>query len=216
MPHAVIQGEIHTSRKDKSRLQERLSSVGAVMREGTDTQWNGYWDPMYLLLFLGMKFYHGTIQRFLYVSHQPVFDAAEDLDIDTHKLDISIREWADQISTVKELFLIVLAAAATYGTVMDIANPLIRISATPPLFIFLFFLFTAVLTIRERDGLMVDKINDIMAEQEYGQVLISVGDGHVQGIRNRLVEQGWDIDTHESRNILARLLRPYMDVVRRI
>ncbi len=213
MPRAVIQGEVHTSGRDKAAVQEQLSAVDAVIRESMDDQWENSTHPLYLLMFLGWALFDNTI-RCLYASDEPLFAAASNQGIDTYRMNISIKDWTERISGLKLGVLLGVVPVLTYSMIQGLPTWL-QLGSAPLLFILLFFLYTAIFTIPERDAMMVDTIQTITDEHGYDTVLLSVGDGHVPGIRKRLEADGWDVETHRSTSLFGQMIRPYVDILHR-
>lgn len=216
MPRARIQGEIHTSRRDKSRLAQRLTGVDAVLRESMAQSFTSRRDPFYLLLFVGMKLYRHTLQRLLYASPSAVFDVAREDGVAVHRIDIAVDDWSDRIGDGKKGFLAGFSGLIAYGTVAGVRPVWLQVAAGVVAFIMLFFLYAALLTIPERDALMVEHVQEIAEEEGYETVLLSVGDAHVDGIADRLRDAGWTVETHVSRTLFGRILRPFMKFIKRL
>jgi len=130
MPRATVQGEIHTSRRDKARLADRLDDVDAVVRESMAQQFTARPDPFYLLLFIGMRLYRGTIQRVLYASPSPVFDLAREQGVAVHRLDIAVDDWSDRIGPVKKPVLIGFSGIIAHSTVANLRPATASLSVT--------------------------------------------------------------------------------------
>ncbi len=216
MPRAIIQGEVHTSRSDKTAVTEQLAHVDALMRESIEQTREERWHPVYLLLFTGMKLFRNTVQRILYASDRPVFTLANDRDVAVHRIDISVGDWTTAIGTGKQLILLGLAGFMTYGTVAEIQPGWLQAVIGVIAFILLFFLYAALLTIPERDALMAENIIGLSETNQYDDVLVSVGDAHIPGIAEHLETAGWTVETYKSNTMFGDILRPFMHVLRRI
>jgi hypothetical protein len=216
MPRAVIQGEVHVSRGDKAAMAERLDRVDALLRESMEQDMENSRHPLYLLLFIGMKLFRNTVQRVLYVSDRPVFDLAAQRGVDVVRMDISVANWTRDIGPGKHWLIFGLAGLVSYGSVPVSLHPVMQGVIGIILFILLYFLYAALLTIPERDRLMAGRVQHITAENGYETVLVSVGDAHIRGIAERLETAGWEVETYESNTLFGRILRPIMNALNRV
>lgn len=218
MPKAVLHGELHTSAKDDSLLQDHgFDRFDAVMRESMDQTFRWQPDPFYLLLFAGMKLYLNTLQNIFFVGKEELFAAAQSADADPYRLDISLKDWNRKTSFSRKLIVASLSAFLSLSIVSGFAViPIIVIPAFIVLFPLLYFLYIGVLTVRIRDRLMVDRIQKFADREGYDTVLVSVGDAHVDGMRTLLEEQGWEVEAYRSTSWFAKPIRVMTDVLNRL
>lgn len=215
MPRAVIQGEVHTSRRDKTALKDRVETVDAILRESMEQGLADWRNPFYLLLFAGMKLYRNTVQRLLYASDIPVFALAEEKGVATHRMNTSMTRWNDSVSWGKKSFILGIAGIAAYAMVLDIVHVWLRTGLFALFFIIFYFLYAALLTIPERDRLMADTVIETAEREGYDTVLVSVGDAHVEGIADLLQDRGWDVERHASNTLFGWILRPVLELLKR-
>lgn len=216
MPRAIIQGEIHTSRQDKGLLREHASDADAIIRESMEQTFGERRDLLYLLLFTGMKLYRNVVQRVFYVSNDVIFEMAEEHGATVHRMDTDIAAWNDRTATWKKILLFGFAVTLTYSMIVDIPQRWLQAFLSPVLFVLSYFLYAAVFTIPERDELMADRIRELADEHGYETVIVSVGDAHIDGITADLEDAGWDVETHSSDSIIGRILRPFMNVLKKL
>lgn len=227
MPDAEIQGELHSSKKDRRTLMELdLSRFDAVFREGRE---GGYFERDltvgYTLFAIGHLLYGATYGR-LYVSAEKFERHVEESGLPFIKIDAEIHEIFEMVPRWKRtglllfsplytaflvgglIFLITWSIGLTGISIPDwVMIPislgfLLSYGLAWPLG---FFMLVVAETMDDRDEYMAENILEVSNDRGFEEVVVSCGDGHRRGIRSILEDHGWNVDPHPTESLIGKV-----------
>lgn len=221
---AVVQGEFHASPRDAKNLLDRdTSTADALFIEGRsatiqlDSYTHGY--VLFLIGYLTLELIYLT-SRWLY-SLVPggEWDVREEATnrglVIEDEIDAELHEvWSlAEGKTRRRLYYLAVAAIAYAVLNPFIASPsfgIIPVGFTSVIIACLVPLgFSAGVVIlslaREgiRDGIMSESIIETTAAEDYEKILILCGQAHAEGIEEKLEDEGWDVERHDSTHPLT-------------
>ena len=228
MVRAEIQGETHSSEKDKQTLMELdLSRFDAVFREGHDTDYlKRSLTPGYTLFAIGHLLYGATYGS-IYTSPEDFENKVKASDTPFYKVDADIPETYGMVPRWKRIPLLLISpifSLICLGLFVSPVNWVIGYFGlklpywVSIIVVALFFLFFGLAwplgyfillggeVMSDRDQYMSDEILRISSENGYDSVLVSCGDGHRKGISNALEEADWNVEEYPTENWLGRFL----------
>lgn len=226
MPEAIIKGEMHASRSDKQDLEGiDTSDFDAVCFESHDKDFFARTLTLrYALYCIGHILYGATAGR-VYTSTDSFKSRLHTDGVPTHDVDADVHEqygfvatWAHWVMVVASLGVgagVAAVPAAVVVVVVQQVDYMIGMILAIAVFSLLWGFAWALSynwmhgypAMKHRDQFMADTIQWITAVNDYDRVLVACGDGHVEGIRRLLKEEGWTIKADRSRSLLARLQR---------
>lgn len=226
---AVIQGEVHSSEKDREALlKEDLSEYDAVFREGYDKNYSERKiTALYGLFAIGHLVYGSVFGRF-YDPIEELKQDAEEKEVPLYdEIDAAIYETYEMVSDKWKalcLFLSPFLAAFIIGIIsgpvilgyrylpVEAARMVVRVWTvllmlfTGFAWAFSFFFLIDGSATGGRDVYMAEQIIEKAEEKGYQRVLVSCGDSHRPGIASYLRDEGWSIEEEPTESLLGKVL----------
>lgn len=211
---ATIQGEFHTSSRDRDLLRTRIqeNDAEALFQEGReDSIEPERWSVGYILFLTGAfsvfliedKFGDGELE-----VEVPKFD---NIDMPLNTLYQGTSKWnilgayllgggcmgLGVLGTIEmvSLFTSTPLAGDAYGVIVKFFFVIV----SPLLFSFV-IIANEVRSSGSRDAYMAKEIDRISSENRFEKVVVSCGNAHVEGIQQELESRGWKVTTHNSKH----------------
>jgi len=215
---AIIQGEFHASTKDSKKLLGSATATTEVVfveGRGDTIQLNessvGY--VLFLIGYLSLEIFYQTsnwVRKFLPGERWDVRREATSRGMDVHdEIDAELHQtWQLANGPIRKflylttlLLVIYLLSNSVLGTLVP--GELTNFTAV----LFAWFLpvgFSASVVLLalarkgKRDDLMAESIIETAEREDYEDMIILCGQFHVEGICERLQQEGWDVEKRYS------------------
>lgn len=217
---AVVQGENHLNNRDvRTLLSDEFQSDILYIEGRSNENIVSFWPIDYFLFLTGaLTLYAGySLQsNFLRLVGREfnIKREAHRRDIDTYSnIDLELPEIYERISANgRTSSLVVAVLVALLSAILLIQNSLFEIiigaiGCTSVPFIHFSVIITQVLPKSVRDQSMGDSIIQHAEDNEHHDVIVLVGDQHVEGIASHLENEGWYVTRRESNDSTMRIQR---------
>lgn len=214
---ATIQGEFHTSNRDRRRLVKHgLDSYDALFIESSDRQvaleditpGYGLFLMGYIQYNVGMTVFHG-LRRFIpllgkrFDLKSKVSEATVVCHDDT---DVSLPELYEMVSPeMKTLsgigisgLIVLLYYLIDIPDAYGLVDPRLVFGISLALAPCLYFALVVRRYSEARDAIIAESILTSAQENGYDRILILCGQDHVYGIEEILESEGWEVKAHDT------------------
>jgi hypothetical protein len=217
---AFVQGENHLNTRDIRNLLENGNQIDVLyIEDRTNKDIISFWPIDYPLFLTGaFTVYVGyMIWSFVLRLVNRDFNIekeAHERGIDTYtNIDLELPEIHRQVSTLgrgSSLVITVLVALVSLLLLFQISMVYtiigtIGLISVP--FVYFGVIITEALPEEIRDQSMGDAIIQHAEENGHNNVLILVGDRHVEGVTSHLEKEGWDVTPEKSNDSMMRISR---------
>lgn len=217
---ALIQGENHLNSRDIEKLINNNSQSDILYLEGrTNEDVISFWPVDYFLFLIG-----GFTLYIAYETKREVSTLANNYfnmekeaqkrGIDTYStIDLELPTIYEHISILGRILSLVATLAVMVACLALLFLPSIgsTIIGLIGLFLVPFIHFTIIVTLilpeEIRDKAMGEAVLQHAEEHSHDDVLVLVGDRHVQGVASRLEKEGWNVTAQQSNDSVMRIQR---------
>ena len=220
---AIIQGDFHASNKDAKKLLSRdTTATDAIFIEGRGDNIHLQRSAAYLLWLIGylsLEIIYTTsnwIRETLFNDHWEIRGAAISRGLAVEdEIDAELNEvWNLIHETARRQFYYLALLLMLFTLIWPFfGDPVLGIPAGFIAVILAWLIpigYSAGVIFRlssdgVRDEIMSNSISEISENEDYQEVLVLCGQEHVDGISNRLEEEGWEVHSYDSVHPLSDL-----------
>ncbi|MCU4716800.1 hypothetical protein [Halapricum hydrolyticum] len=231
--HAVVRGEIHVSNTDRKALFNRdLTDYKAVCMEGRSDFIRLHKDTSCYYLYLIGHFTLNILYRSFSVIHSTLSSDAYDVEQEANKhgldfvdeIDLEIHEiyesYSSHLRKWLAVFIIGLFSFSLVGAFLNDTIIVYRIDTGIPYWLMTLtmgmlvpFIYSGLLLLlgdgRDRNEKMATEIDSLAEDKDYDEILVLVGDKHVDPVGDELENYGWEIKRERSDHCLARIRQQF-------
>jgi hypothetical protein len=211
---AILQGEFHTSSRDRESLDSRISGeVDALFIEQRNDSFRpDHWTIGYIAFVLGALSIFWVQAK---LNDGP--DPSENSRIPVHdRIDTPIpklysilpRSWKLGFGAISfaiflggvltpEFHLGFLGAGSVLNTIYSMISKLAMTVGAPLIFSFL-LISSEEKYLGRRDRDMAESITAVSRENGYSKVVVSCGNAHLESLKELLEQSGWEVKVYES------------------
>lgn len=217
---AFVQGENHLNSRDiRELLDNKGQSDVLYIEDRSNEDIISFWPidyPIFLIgaftVYIGYSIWDlalGLLNKGFNIEKE-----AQERDIDTYaNIDLELPEILSQVSTLRRGSSLAITVVVALLSLVLLLQPLIAytmigiVGLISVPFVYFAVIITEALPEGIRDQSMAEAIIQHAEENSHENVLILVGDTHVEGVASHLEKEDWDVAFAKSNDSMMRISR---------